>query len=230
VSVIVEVTIPTTDFPLGRARPRWRGRTLRTRADDSDQRPHRPFLFVENADIDALEARLADDDTIDTVTLVDDYDGEALFRLEWPAGTDGFIEAINDHEAAILEAIGTDEHWEFQLRFPDSADIGAFSADCEHAGVGLDLRRLYHPDEPPVESSGLTPTQRETLLTALETGYFAIPRRITGEELAAELGISDQAVSERLRRAQTAVFRAVARRGVIRTIAWTSIPHGFSIS
>lgn len=209
-SVIVEITIPTADFPLGRALApagedaRFElGRMIPT----SDRIV--PFLFVENADIHALEARLADDDTIGTVALVDDFDGQALFRLEWPTGTDGFIHAVNAHEAAILEGIGTNERWEFQLRFPDSADIGGFSADCENAGIDIGLRRLYQPNEPPVESSGLTPTQRETLLTALETGYFAIPRRITGEELAAELGVSDQAVSERLRRAQTAVFTAL---------------------
>jgi predicted DNA binding protein len=210
VSIIVEVTIPTTDFPLGHA--------LQPADEDTRFELGRmiptsdriiPFLFVENTDTEALEARLADDDTISDVALVDDFGGQALFRLEWPTGTDGFVHAINDHEAAILEGIGTSERWEFQLRFPESADIGAFSADCESTGIDLDLKRLYQPDEPPVESAGLTPTQRETLLTALETGYFAIPRRITGEELAAELGISDQAVSERLRRAQTAVFSAL---------------------
>jgi predicted DNA binding protein len=206
----MEVTIPTADFPLGNA----------LAPADEDARFELgqmipttdriiPFLFVENADTDALEAHLAANDDIGEATLVDDFDGQALFRLEWPTGTDGFVDAINDHEAAILEAIGTNERWEFQLRFPDSADIGAFSADCEQAGIDLDLRRLYQPNDPPVESSRLTPAQRETLLTALETGYFAIPRRITGEELAAELGISDQAVSERLRRAQTAVFSAL---------------------
>ena len=206
----MEVGVPTTDFPLGRA--------LAPAGEDARFELGRmiptsdriiPFLFVENTDIEALEARLAANDNVGNATLVDDFDGQALFRLEWPTGTDGFVHAVNDHGAAILEGIGTDERWEFQLRFPDSADIGAFNADCKRAGVDLDLKRLYHPDEPPVESSGLTPTQRETLLTALEAGYFAIPRRITAEELAAELGVSDQAVSERLRRAQTAVFSAL---------------------
>jgi predicted DNA binding protein len=206
----MEITVPTADFPLGRALApidedaRFElGRMIPT----TDRII--PFLFVENVDTDALEAHLAADDAIGSVALLDDFDGQSLFRLEWPTGTDGFVDAINAHEAAILEGSGTNERWEFQLRFPDSADIGAFSADCEHAGIDLDLKRLYQPDEPPVESSGLTPTQRETLLTALKMGYFAIPRRITGEELAAELGISDQAVSERLRRAQTSVFGAL---------------------
>jgi hypothetical protein len=83
-----------------------------------------------------------------------------------------------------------------------------FQAACEDAGVGLGLRRIYSAADPDAgdpaldDPIGLTPARRETLLTALEVGYFAVPRETTLVELAAELGISDQAVSERLRRAQ----------------------------
>nr|WP_084383819.1 helix-turn-helix domain-containing protein [Halalkalicoccus paucihalophilus] len=48
---------------------------------------------------------------------------------------------------------------------------------------------------------GLTPIQRETLLLAIERGYYEIPRQCTTLKLAEELGVSDQAITERLRRA-----------------------------
>ncbi|MFB9808291.1 helix-turn-helix domain-containing protein [Haladaptatus pallidirubidus] len=38
-------------------------------------------------------------------------------------------------------------------------------------------------------------------MAALESGYYDIPRGISGEELSDDLGISHQALSERLRRA-----------------------------
>jgi predicted DNA binding protein len=44
-------------------------------------------------------------------------------------------------------------------------------------------------------------------LLAVRRGYYDIPRRTSMGELAAELGISDQAVSERLRRAIVALVR-----------------------
>lgn len=48
---------------------------------------------------------------------------------------------------------------------------------------------------------GLTSEQYEALTEAIQYGYFEIPRDISLVELAAELDISHQALSERLRRA-----------------------------
>ncbi len=202
--------VPASDFGLGRS--------LQAAGEDAHFELERmvpttdriiPFFWTHDADATALEATLAEDETIYDIKLLDEFDGQALFRIDWPADSNGFVQTITEYGATVLEAVGTTERWEFQLRFPDEVDIGAFSADCERAGVTLDLKRLYHPDEPELDTSGLTPTQRETLTTALEAGYFAIPRRITAEELADELGVSDQAVSERLRRGQTTVFTSL---------------------
>ena len=182
---------------------------IRTRADDPDHRPSHSLLLGREHRLHGAQASLSDDENVLGLTLLDDFDDRALFRIEWPSDINGLVGSIKAHGATILDAAGTNERWDFQLRFPNSADISDFHADCNREGIHLDLRRLYRPDQSDLETSGLTPTQRETLLTALEEGYFSIPRRITGEELAARLGVSDQAVSERLRRAQTTVFTSL---------------------
>jgi len=46
----------------------------------------------------------------------------------------------------------------------------------------------------------LTRSQRETLLLALEMGYFEEPRAVTLEDVAAEHGISQPAAGGRIRR------------------------------
>jgi len=46
----------------------------------------------------------------------------------------------------------------------------------------------------------LTDIQRETLTAALEAGYFAVPRTATLQDLADEFGVSDTAISQRIRR------------------------------
>ncbi|WP_049997351.1 helix-turn-helix domain-containing protein [Halococcus sediminicola] len=206
-SVVVEVVVPASDFGLGRSL-QSAGDGVRFELERMVPTTDRiiPFFWAHNADAGALETMLLEDETIHDVTLLDELDDQALFRVDWPADINGLVQTSNEYGATVLEAVGTTERWEFQFRFPDEADIAAFSADCEQAGVTLDLKRLYHPDKPELDTSGLTPTQRETLLTALEEGYFAIPRDITTEELAGRFGISDQATSERLRRAQTTVF------------------------
>jgi predicted DNA binding protein len=48
---------------------------------------------------------------------------------------------------------------------------------------------------------GVTQLQRDTLMHAVRGGYYSIPRRMSTQDLADEFGISDQAVTERLRRA-----------------------------
>jgi predicted DNA binding protein len=52
---------------------------------------------------------------------------------------------------------------------------------------------------------GLTPAQRETLVAAVDGSYYPIPRRLSTEDLADRFDISDQAVTERLRRAIVAL-------------------------
>jgi predicted DNA binding protein len=44
---------------------------------------------------------------------------------------------------------------------------------------------------------------------ALEQGYFAIPREVSAEELATQFNISDQAVTERIRRGLTNVLTQI---------------------
>nr|WP_255473553.1 helix-turn-helix domain-containing protein [Halogeometricum sp. CBA1124] len=53
----------------------------------------------------------------------------------------------------------------------------------------------------------MTDLQRETLALAIRRGYFEVPRSATLSDLAAELGVSKQAVSERLRRALALLAR-----------------------
>ncbi|TYL37734.1 transcriptional regulator [Natronococcus pandeyae] len=81
--------------------------------------------------------------------------------------------------------------------------------------VGVKLERVYPLESEATESPGqrwdLTPAQEECLRTALEMGYFAIPRQASSEAVAHELGISKSAFLERLRRAEASLFRQMFR-------------------
>ncbi|WP_217493319.1 helix-turn-helix domain-containing protein [Haladaptatus sp. W1] len=56
---------------------------------------------------------------------------------------------------------------------------------------------------------GLTQEQREALVLALNRGYFSTPSEITLDELANQLGITSQAVSNRVRLGTEKVLRSV---------------------
>lgn len=65
----------------------------------------------------------------------------------------------------------------------------------------MSIKHIYNPTRPDAGPYfGLTPAQREILGYAVESGYYSLPREVSTQELADEFDISDQAVTERLRR------------------------------
>lgn len=79
--------------------------------------------------------------------------------------------------------------------------------------VGVTLERVYPLEAEAREESGrlwnLTPAQEECIRTALEMGYFEIPRETSSEAVADELGIGKSALLERLRRGESALFEEI---------------------
>jgi predicted DNA binding protein len=112
--------------------------------------------------------------------------------------------------ATILEAHGQD-NWLFRIRFNDHESLSAFSDYCRRHEIRLNVRRVHNLtaeelNDAPFE---LTDEQREALELAVERGYFEVPRRATLSDLAGDLDVSQQAVSERLRRGTNKVMRAL---------------------
>ena len=107
-----------------------------------------------------------------------------------------------DHEGQILSATGTSDGWEFEVRFSGRESLSRCQDCCEDAHISLEVIRVFNPTNPEAGPwYGLSEHQREALTLAVRMGYYDIPRGCTTAELADELGISDQAVTERLRRA-----------------------------
>jgi hypothetical protein len=79
--------------------------------------------------------------------------------------------------------------------------------------VGVTLERVYplgpEDGETPAGRWDVTPRQETAIRTALDMGYFAVPRETTASEVAEALGISKSAFLERLRRGQAGLFRQV---------------------
>ncbi|GAB7013328.1 hypothetical protein JCM18549_15990 [Halolamina salina] len=88
-------------------------------------------------------------------------------------------------------------------------------AVMETAGgtVGVELERVYalgpEEDSTVPERWDLTPAQADAIETAVEMGYFTVPRAVTASEVADAMGISKTAFLERLRRGQNALFSQV---------------------
>lgn len=160
------------------------------------------FCWARGGDLAAFERGLERDPTVTDVERLSEPGDRRLYRLRLTgAAAVVTYDAWVEQGAARLEMRYADGRWHTRMRFPDRATLSAFSAFCTDHDLDFRLDRLYDADtgrEPPRD--GLTSCQRETLQLAHDRGYFDVPRSATLGDLADELGVSNQAVSERLRR------------------------------
>lgn len=166
-----------------------------------------PLIWIHTEDPEPVERELRKNRLVETITQLDRFEDRVLYRIEWAKEPDSVFEAITTQRADLLDAVGVGESWTFELRFPTHDALSEFYGHCENAGLPIVLERIYRPSTS--ESTvryGLTDVQYDTLVRALEQGYFDIPREIATTELGAQLGISDQAVTERIRRGITNIL------------------------
>lgn len=78
-------------------------------------------------------------------------------------------------------------------------------------GADLAIRdvRALDGETVTVDTSVLTEVQRETLVRAVEAGYYATPRAVSLDSLAEEFDVSKSAVSQRLRKAEATIAQRV---------------------
>ncbi|TYL36233.1 bacterio-opsin activator [Natronococcus pandeyae] len=161
-----------------------------------------PYFWAVGGDQDRFEAALADDPTVTQTARIDRIDGAVLYRAEWTSNIETIVYAYVEMGATILEATGNNESWEIEMRFDDEDKVTKFHKYCQENEVSFELDRLHEQAQPMASSQyGLTPKQRETLVTAYEAGFFDVPQQITMTELADQLGITQQALSKRLHHA-----------------------------
>lgn len=207
-SVITEVRIPPDDFDLGQILSLNGASAIELETLVPSGELTVPLFWVyepvENGFLDTVERY----PTVTSVAEMDVFEDRILFRLEWDASQDRLFQCILNNQGQILSATGTPEGWHFELRFPNREAMSQYQTCCEDAHISSELIRVYNPTNPGAGPwYGLSEPQREALMLAVQMGYYDIPRGCTTEELADELGISDQAVTERLRRAIGAFTR-----------------------
>jgi hypothetical protein len=202
VPVIIELALPAAEFQLGRILS-TEGETkvtLKTMVPLGDQSV--PFFHVVDHAREAFEANVRNHQSVADLYEVSSDNGETLYGLDWEIAEDAFFASVIALDGHILEASGGHETWVFQIRFRTHDALSTFQQTCFDDDIPIDIRRIYNPTKPDAGPwYGLTAAQRETLMYAVEMGYYSLPRQISTQEIADEFDISDQAASERLRRA-----------------------------
>lgn len=201
-AVIAHLRLPAQSFELGRILELGTGTKIELENLVPLGEKAVPFFSVSETARDDFEATVRNHPSVERIAEVSRHEDEILYSLDWNVGRDVFFQGIVELDGQILSGTGTPQTWEFELRFQSHDDLSEFQQYCSDAHIPLEVGRIYNPTRPGAGIwYGLTAPQRETLMRAVRGGYYSIPREMSTQDLAEELGISDQAVTERLRRA-----------------------------
>ncbi|MFC5972847.1 helix-turn-helix domain-containing protein [Halomarina salina] len=171
-------------------------------------------FWVESDDCDAFEAAMKTDPTVTDIRCLTTFSDQQLYRVKQVGEGQrrSVYPTLVDAGGVLQRMVGTHEGWEYQVAFPNYDGLTRFRDVCAEYDLQFTLLEKYEQaeyldvisgsaDSDIVADFGLTPVQRETLTKAVEEGYYAVPREIKLAELATQMEVSDQAVTERLRRA-----------------------------
>ena len=201
-SCIAEFTITSQALPLIDAIERAPGMRLDVEQFVATD-PERPILFLwaSGGDFEAFESGLRRDETVENPQLMESLPERRLYRVQISDDATAVV-CSNDAEVGScrLDMAFTADGLHTRMRFPDRDALVRYRSLCQEMELKMDVRSLYAGDTEQTAGYGLSEKQREVLTLAAESGYFEIPRTVSLSDLAAELGISTQSASERLRR------------------------------
>ncbi|MDG5820227.1 bacterio-opsin activator domain-containing protein [Natronococcus sp. A-GB7] len=161
-----------------------------------------PYFWVSGDDLAAFEAAFQDDDSVTNTTSIDEVDGAKLYRGEWTENVETIVYAYVELGTTIIQATGKAEDWELRMRFDNQDSLSEFQEYCTENDISYELKSIQEQEQPIASAQyDLTPTQRETLVTALEAGYYESPRAVTMRDLADQMGVAQQTLSNRFRAA-----------------------------
>lgn len=215
-SIIAEFTVSLDSFALAaafEAVPQMTVEVERSIAYPPER--FMPYVWVLDADPDDAARALDADPTTSDVSRVKVADDRTLFRISWSEGVRETVEKLLAVDPVVLTGTATDDGWDFKLRFDRRDDVSALRTAFRELDADAQLKRLDDSTTPTVDGEFLlTDKQREALQIALNAGYYEIPRETNLSELAADLDISSQALSKRLRRAQATVGERMLTTGL----------------
>ncbi|ELY51160.1 helix-turn-helix domain-containing protein [Natronolimnohabitans innermongolicus] len=206
-TTIAELSLSTAEFALAETFDRLPELEVRVESVVAEG-PARtvPLVWFTHADHDAIEVALEADPTVaDYQRLLENTDEEMewFYRLEYDEDVSSVCQAVYANGGTLLDAQVADDQWTLRLLFPEREELSDAVSAIEDSSTRVDVRRMVEAgqDEGLETTAALTDPQQEAIAEAYRQGYYDVPREISLEELASELDISHQALSERLRRA-----------------------------
>jgi predicted DNA binding protein len=159
------------------------------------------FYHIESSDFLQFEEGLRNDSTISGFErVIETRDREAIYSFEYTDEAKVLSPVISTANGVILDMENEGDAWIMTVWMPERTDLAHLWDYARRNDIEIDLLRVNEYASLGNTDAGLTDSQREALLLAVERGYFEEPRNATLSELAVDLDISQPAASGLLRR------------------------------
>ena len=159
-----------------------------------------PYFWASGGELETFETAIEHDPSVEGLTQLDEFEQATLYRANWTENIETIVYAYTQIGATILEASGHRNQWELRMRFDDRDRLEDFQTYCREMDIPFRLTQLHELSQPRTGSQfELTPKQHEALVTTWNEDYFTSPE-VTLTDVADELDISQQSVSQRLDR------------------------------
>jgi len=174
----------------------------------TDPESERYLFSVTSDDFDEFEAGLSADPTVEAWERLVHLEDEAVYAFTYADDAILLSTEIGRSNGVVLEMLNEGTTWIFKTWFPSRSCAQRLWDFAKDHGAEIELDRINEHGSIVSGSYGLTETQREAILVALETGYFDEPRGATLGEVARRLDISQPAASGLLRRGLKRLVRS----------------------
>lgn len=199
-ATVMEFTSPADEFPLGTVFENLPEVTVELERLVPHDTLIIPYFWVRGADAEDIEAAFEAHAGVVDIELIDSVENEHLMRAEWVGEYFGVLNALGQANVSVLSGVGTKTGWDFEVRGESRDTISEFRTLCQEHDIEMEITGVHALLPFQGDNYDLTDPQREALVLAYERGYFDSPRAVSLEDVAAELGITQQSLSSRLRR------------------------------
>jgi hypothetical protein len=163
---------------------------------------HCPLLQFD-VNPEHIEAQLAGDTCLCKAIIT--RSETVVERTQTPLEDDCACTVFHEHACMVDITDADSTGITIETHVPDRSDLVELIEELESVGNSVDLQEIVTNDKDDtagqverVDLSSLTEKQRSAVELAIEEGYYTRPRETSLEAMAADLDISQQALSQRL--------------------------------
>jgi predicted DNA binding protein len=168
------------------------------------------YFWIEAPDFDAVEETLVEDHTVANFSVITGAENKRTYRIEYSDEAKLITPTVTDIGGITRESRSYSNGWKLHLQFRNHDGLSALYEYASEEDIRLELIELRQQEENDASVDfGLTESQQEALMAAFMQGYYDEPREASLEELASFLGISQTAVSGRLKRGSARLIEKI---------------------